>query len=179
VVAADQSHVFERLGERHNGHIRRCPVDLQAMMEAAAGSDAIMATDGGGNFIFPALHPVVDGLMAIGKLLELLASQRVRLSEVVAELPISHVATREVAAAWEAKGRVMRCLVQQFGKYRHERLDGIKVYLADNAWVLIRPDADAALFHVVAEAATLAAAQEIAADYGGLVENLAQMSCGE
>ena len=179
VVAADQSHVFERLGERHNGHIRRCPVDLQAMMEAAAGSDAIMATDGGGNFIFPALHPVVDGLMAVGKLLELLAAQRVRLSEVVAELPISHVATREVAAAWEAKGRVMRCLVQQFGKYRHERLDGIKVYLADDAWVLIRPDADAALFHVVAEAATLAAAQEIAADYGGLVESLAQMSCGE
>jgi phosphomannomutase len=69
----------------------------------------------------------------------------------------------------ETKGRVMRCLMQQFAKFRHEAMDGIKIYIDDCEWVLIRPDEEGAVFHLVAEAPTLEAAQEIIADYGGLV----------
>ena len=50
------------------------------MMEAAASDGVSLAGDGNGNFIFPALHPAVDGLFALGKLLELLALQHSRLS---------------------------------------------------------------------------------------------------
>ena len=42
-------------------------------MHAAADNHVAMAGDGNGNFVFPGLHSVVDGLFALGKLLELLA----------------------------------------------------------------------------------------------------------
>jgi hypothetical protein len=39
---------------------------------------------------------------------------------------------------------------------------------------LIRPDADQPVFHITAEANSTAAAQELIADYGGLVRRLVQ-----
>jgi mannose-1-phosphate guanylyltransferase/phosphomannomutase len=174
VVTADQAGVFERLAERYGGRVRRCPLDPQALMEAADQGDVAMAGDGTGNFVFPALHPAIDGLIAIGKLLEMLALQKTRLSQVVADLPPFFTASAAVEGNWETKGRVMRSLIEQFGRFQHEILDGIKIHLSDDEWVLVRPDADAALFHVTVEAHSAVAAQELLADYTGLVRNLAQ-----
>ena len=100
-------------------------------MEAASDGDVIMAGDGTGNFVFPALHPAIDGMIAVGKLIELLAQQNISLSQVVADLPAFHVESGEVPATWETKGRVMRCLVEQFAKFRTETIDGIKIFLSD------------------------------------------------
>jgi mannose-1-phosphate guanylyltransferase/phosphomannomutase len=177
VITTEQSCVFEQIAELYGGSVRRCAVDPQALMRASASGDVVMACDGTGNFVFPALHPAVDGLLAVGKLLELLAVQKTHLSEVIAGLPASFTASGRVDGDPVTKGRVMRCLMQQFSKFRHEVLDGIKVYLEDGEWVLIRPDEDAAVFHLAAEGHSLAAAQELIADYSGLVRNLVREPC--
>lgn len=179
VVTVDQPLIFERLAERYGGRVRRCAVDLQALMQAAAEDGVVMAGDGGGSFVFPRLHPAVDGLFAFGKLLELLARQGTRLSEVIADLPPFYVATGRVDGIWETKGTVMRCLIEQLSKLRHETLDGIKVYLNNDEWVLIRPDNDTSTFYLVAEAQTSAAAQELIADYGGIVHRFVKGPCSK
>ncbi len=177
VVTVDQSRVFERLAERFGGQVRRCPIDPQALMMAASEGEIVMACDGAGNFVFPALHPAIDGLIAIGKLVEFLARRNVCLSEVVADLPTFHVASGVVPATWETKGRVMRCLVEQFAKFPTETIDGLKICLSGESWVLVRPDADQPVFHVTAEANSITAAQGLVADYGGLVRRLVQSPC--
>ncbi len=179
VVSVDQSQLFERLAGRYGGHVRRCPIDTQALMQAAAQDGVAMACDGTGNFVFPAFHPAIDGLVALGKLLELLALQHTRLSAVVADLPASFVATGDVEGTLETKGRVMRCLMAHFAGFRHEMVDGVKVFLDDATWVLIYPDPDTARFHVVAEADSDAAAQAIVAEYSALVRNLVQTTCAD
>ena len=85
----------------------------------------------------------------------------------------------KVEGVWETKGRIMRCLIQQFTKLRVETLDGIKIYLNDTEWVLIKPDNDTAAFHLVAEARSPQAAQEIIADYGGIVHRYVQAPCSD
>jgi mannose-1-phosphate guanylyltransferase/phosphomannomutase len=178
-VTVDQPAVYEQLAEMYGGQVRRTPVDLQALMSAATESDVVMATDGSGNFAFPDLYPGIDGLFAVGKLLELLALQRTNLSQVITDLPPFHVATGHVDGAWETKGRVMRCLIAQFSKMRHETVDGIKLHLGEHEWVLIRPDNDTPQFHLTAEAPSLPAAQELIADYGGLVRRYVQEPCAD
>ena len=179
VITADQSRIFERLSERYAGRVHRCTLDPQALMGAADRDGVVMAGDGNGAFVFPAFQPAVDGLIAIGKLLELLALQRTTLAQVVADLPPFFIASGTVEGTWETKGRVMRCLMAQFDKFRHETLDGIKIHLNDDEWVLVRPDADAAFFHVIVEAHSAPAAQELLADYSGLVHSLVQSPCAE
>ena len=179
VVSVDQSQLFERLAARHGGHVRRCPVESQALMQAAVQNATAMACDGTGNFVFPAFHPAVDGLMALGKLLELLALQRTRLSAVVADLPAFFMAADEVEGTSETKGRVMRRLMEHFAGRRQEMLDGIKVFLDDVTWVLIYPDPDTARFHVVAEADSDAAAQQIVAEHSEIVRHLVERTCAD
>jgi len=174
VVTTDQSRVFEQLAARHGGYVRRCPVDALALMLAAAQDEVAMACDGTGNFVFPAFHPALDGLMALGKLLELLALQRTRLSTVVADLPAFFMAAGDVEGTPETKGGVMRSLMEHFAGRRQEMLDGIRVFLNEVTWVLIYPDPDMARFHVVAEAGSDAAAQRIVSEHAELVHHLVQ-----
>ena len=98
---------------------------------------------------------------------------------VLAELPPFYVATGQISGQWESKGRVMRCLLQQFSKMRHETGDGIKVYLGDHEWVSIRPDNDTTVFYLTAEAGSPHAAQELIADYGGIVSSYIQQPCAD
>jgi mannose-1-phosphate guanylyltransferase / phosphomannomutase len=123
------------------------------------------------------MHSAVDGILAVGKLLELLALRDARLSEVIAALPPFFTAATQVEVTWDSKGRIMRCLLEQFAQYRTETVDGIKIYLDDQEWVLIRPDADRAIFHVVAEARSSPAALALLAQYSRLLTGMAHSAC--
>jgi mannose-1-phosphate guanylyltransferase/phosphomannomutase len=163
---------FETIAAQYDARVLRCKMDPHALMTASAGEDVIMATDGMGNYVFPRFQPVIDGLMAVVKLLEYLATQKTTLANVVSGLPAFHVKRSEVSCPWEAKGKVMRLLNQQYKERRAEMIDGIKILLGDQEWVLILPDPDYPKFHVHAEARTDAEAQELVDRYIRIVEGL-------
>ncbi len=172
VVPVDLSQVFEQIAAAHGGTVRRTRVDVQDLMATSAREAITMAADGTGYFVFPCFQPVVDGLVATIKLLEMLAIQKVKLSEVIRNLPPFYVAKGRVNCPWEAKGTVMRLLNEQYKNVQIERLDGIKIYLSDREWVLVRPDPDQPLFHIVAESSSPQQAEELVEKYRHIVEGL-------
>jgi mannose-1-phosphate guanylyltransferase/phosphomannomutase len=171
VVPVDQSLAFEQIAGRYGGRVVRTKVDPHSLMTACLQEGVVMAGDSTGNFIFPAFQPAMDGLMATAKLLEFLAIQETRLSEVVAGLPPFFLASGQVECPWEAKGKVMRLLSEQF-KESAETVDGIKIWLGGGTWVLLRPDLDRPLCRVVAEAGSTDEAQEIVDRYRELLLEL-------
>lgn len=170
-VPVTQPTMFERLAEQYGGRVLRTKADLYNLMSASTKEGVILAGDGGGNFILPQFQPAVDGLMATAKLLEYLATQKTKLSEVVAGLPPYYVTSRQVSCDWENKGTVMRLLNQQFQEQKIERTDGLKIYLGDE-WVLVLPDPDRPVFHVFAEGSSPSSAESLAAKYVRIVESL-------
>ncbi len=170
-VPVTQPRIFEALAAQYDGSVLRTKADLYSLMSAATKEGVILAGDGNGNFILPQFQPAVDGLMATAKLLEFLATQQTKLSEVVAALPPYHVATRQVSCDWEDKGTVMRLLNQQFQEQKIERTDGLKIYLGDE-WVLVLPDPDRPVFHVFAEGSSDSSAESLVAKYVRIVESL-------
>jgi mannose-1-phosphate guanylyltransferase / phosphomannomutase len=172
VVPVNMPSLFDRIAAKHGGKVLRCKVDSHDLMNAAAREGVILAADGGGNFIFPEFQPAIDGLMATAKLLEFLAREQTSLAEVIASLPSYHVSHSLVSCPWEAKGRVMRLLNQQYKDRRAELIDGIKILLGEDEWVLILPDPDFPRFHVYAEARDSAQAKELADRYVRIVEGL-------
>ncbi|RIK33807.1 MAG: nucleotidyl transferase [Chloroflexi bacterium] len=165
-------NLFEPLIEKYGAQLVRVKNDQQALMEAALLPDVYFAFGGGGDFIFPAFQPVVDGLMAIAKILELLAVHRTTLQQVVRGLPPFFVAQRRVYSAWENKGSVLRLLNEQYHKQLLSSVDGIKLSLHGNDWVMIAPDPDGPFFHIYAEAASRDAANATADRYARIVEGL-------
>lgn len=172
-VPVSAPRIFDRIARRHGGNVMYTKVDPQDLMTAAAREKVIFAGDQAGNFIFPAFQPAIDGLMAVAKLLEFLATQNTTLSAVADELPEYHMVERQVGCPWEAKGTVMRRLNEQYQDRPIRQTDGVKIELnGDGDWVLILPDPDKPLFRVYAESCTDEQAGRLAEEYAQVVQDL-------
>ncbi|GCF08591.1 mannose-1-phosphate guanyltransferase [Dictyobacter arantiisoli] len=164
---------LQHIAKRYDGTIQYTKVLPHALMTAAGREGVVLVGDGSGQFAFPELHPAFDGLLAIAKLLELLASFDMRLSEVVDDLPAYYMSSARVTCPWEHKGKVMRILSEQYRERRSKPIDGIKIDLGKE-WVLILPDADSPFFHIFAESVSSEQAQALAEKYARVVSGLQQ-----
>jgi len=166
-------NALQYIAQRYEGHIQHTKVLRHAMMTAATREGVVLVGDGAGGFVMPILHPAFDGMLAIAKLLELLAVFHTRLSDVVDDLPPYYMSTTRVTCPWEYKGKVMRILSEQYRERRAKPIDGIKIELGKE-WVLVLPDADRPLFHIVAESVSNDQAQALAEKYARVVSGLQQ-----
>ncbi len=164
---------LQHIANRYEGHIHHSKVLPHALTTAANRDGVVLVGDGRGGFVFPILQPAFDGMLAIAKLLELLATFNMRLSEVVDDLPAYYMSSTRVTCPWEHKGKVMRILSEQYRERRTKPIDGIKIDLGKE-WVLVLPDADSPLFHVVAESVSNEQAQALAEKYARVVSGLQQ-----
>jgi mannose-1-phosphate guanylyltransferase/phosphomannomutase len=171
-VPVSMPDVFESLAAAHQGQVLRTKLNPQALMQAANRPEVVMAADGNGSFIFPELHPVVDGMFAVAKLLEYLTTQKAALSQAVKAVPAYFLAQEQVACPWEQKGTVMRLLNQQFKERLGKQIDGCRIELGREEWVLVLPDADRPVFHIYAQARSNSEAKDLASRYVRIVESL-------
>ena len=164
---------LQHIARRYEGQILYTKVLAHAMMTAAGRDSVVLVGDSAGSYVFPELQPAFDGMLATVKLLELLATFQMHLSEVVDDLPAYYMSSTTVNCPWEHKGKVMRILSEQYRERRAKPIDGIKIDLGKE-WVLVLPDADRPLFHVVAESVSNEQAQALAEKYARVVSGLQQ-----
>jgi mannose-1-phosphate guanylyltransferase/phosphomannomutase len=164
--------IIETVAQEYGGKVIYTKVMPQSQTNAATQDSVVMVGDGAGSFVFPELHPAFDAMFALMKLLELLARFDMRLSEVVDQLPPYYLIRTQVNCPWEYKGKVMRILSEQYRERREEPIDGVKIDLGAEEWVLVLPDADRPLFHVLAEARSRDSAQALADKYARVVSGL-------
>lgn len=166
---------LEQIAAPHGGHVLRTKVDAHALTKVACEAPVIMAADGRGSFIFPQFQCASDGLMALAKLLEFLATQQTTLSAVIANLPPSKVIHERVSCPWEAKGTVMRRLNEHSQDKQVDTTDGVKIRLNETEWVLVLPDPDYPQFQIYAESASQAQAIALVQKYVDLVNKLQEL----
>ena len=172
VVPVTMSQAVEKIVEFHGGYVIRGRFNLNDLMRQSTHPDVILATDGRGHFIFPQFQPVVDGLFALVKLLELMSQYNTVLSEVLQQLPPVHMTNAQVPCPWEVRGAVMRRLQETFRGQTVDLTDGLKVWVDQETWVLLRPDPDRPIIHVDAEAPTPEGAKELLTESVRLIETL-------
>jgi phosphomannomutase len=110
-------------------------------------------------------------VMALAKLLELLARTGTRLSDVVDELPSINLARVEVPTPWEVKALVMRRLIERTNGERTDTTDGVKTYRGRD-WALVVPHPTEPVIRVWAEAGSPEDASALAEEFVRLVEEL-------
>jgi mannose-1-phosphate guanylyltransferase/phosphomannomutase len=168
-VSVSMPSVFEQIAAEYGGSVLRTRANVQALMEAANRPDVILAADRNGSFIWPAFQPVVDGMMTIAKLLEFGATQG-NLDDALQAVPAYHMAEGTADCPWESKGTVMRLLNQQYQGRMGQQIDGVKIVLGDDEWVLVLPDADHPLFYIYAQASSDEQAYELVRRYERIVQ---------
>jgi len=162
VPVSTTTHV-ERIAASKGKQVRYTKLSAAALADAAAEPGVGFAANGEGGFILPGFLPAFDAAASLVKIMDLLARQGDRLSEVVERQPRVHLSHETVITPWEQKGLVMRSLVEQASR-ELVLVDGVKV-LHDDGWVLALPDPEEPVTHVWAEAGTDADARRLAQEY--------------
>jgi mannose-1-phosphate guanylyltransferase / phosphomannomutase len=164
------TRVAEQVCRYHGVRVDWTATSLDALTEAAAAEDVILAADGRGGFVVPEFCRTMDGIAAFTWMLGLVARARLTLSQIDARIPEAHLLRRSVPTPWAAKGGVMRAVVEAAGDRPLDTTDGIRVTDEDDGWVLVLPDPDGALTHLWAEGADDDAAQSLLDEWGAVVE---------
>ena len=134
------------------------------VLRAAASPDVCLATDGEGGMVWPYFFGAFDAMYTLVKLLELRAGAGEPISTAIARLPRAAYLTATEFVPWEAKGRVMRTLLEEHRDHDLDLVDGIKVFV-DDGFVLVRPDPDEPACHIVASVGDEARGHALLEDY--------------
>jgi phosphomannomutase/phosphoglucomutase len=129
---------------------------------------AVYGGEGNGGFIFPKHQMCRDGAMAAAIVLELLAVNKMKASDLkkmvsnYSNVKIKiHLPGKDLKKIMTALTKKIKQEQKQIGFEKAETIDGIKLWFKDG-WVLIRPSGTEPMIRVVAEAKTKKAAQKYA-----------------
>jgi mannose-1-phosphate guanylyltransferase/phosphomannomutase len=163
-VPVTATRVIDDMAAAYGFNVKRTKTSARHMMEMAREKDVVFVGEEFGGFIFPAFQCAFDGMYAIAKILEMMATKEVRLHQLMREVPPSHLVREIVPCPWEKKGIVMRQLIEYTKDKEVVLLDGIKVFYGKD-WVAAYPSSDHAYFHVYAEGGTMEGAKRLAKEY--------------
>jgi mannose-1-phosphate guanylyltransferase/phosphomannomutase len=150
--------------ETSGGSFTATPGEASAVLRASAAPGVCLAADGEGGFIWPSFFGAFDAMYTLVKLLEMRAVFGAKLSDVRRRLPVSTYITATEFCPWEAKGRVMRRLLEEHEGRELDLVDGLKVFV-EGGFVLVRPDPDEPSYHVVASVDDEATGRQLVDEY--------------
>ncbi|HEV3474134.1 MAG TPA: sugar phosphate nucleotidyltransferase, partial [Actinomycetota bacterium] len=170
-VPVTTTRAVEDLVRSRGGEVVWTKVSASALCAAGEEGGVVFAGAEGGGYVFPEFLPAYDAVMSLAKLLELLARSETKLSEVAGAMPPVHVARLDVPTPWEAKGTVMRRLVERLNGEKTVTIDGVKAYRGRD-WALVIPHPQEPVVRVWAEAEGPDGSRAMAEEFGSLVEEL-------
>ncbi|UCF88444.1 MAG: NTP transferase domain-containing protein [bacterium] len=148
-VPANASGNLEKLALEHDASVIRTPISTSAILDAAYSGSAFLAGNLEGGVAFPDFHPSFDAMFCLLKTMEMMVASGARLGDLVDSLPEAYLQHSIVPCAWEAKGQVMRTLIEELGE-ETKAIEGVRLE-DDDGWVLIYPSSNHACFHIYGE----------------------------
>ena len=167
-VPVTASRAIDQMAETYGYEVLRTKTSARGLMEAAHTDDILFVGETSGGYIFPEFHAAFDGMYALVKILEMLATHEVSLHKLLREIPPSILINERVSCPWENKGKVMRHLTELARDKDTVLMDGIKIYSKNN-WIAALPSQDEPYFNIIAEAGTEEAARKLITKYSELI----------
>lgn len=166
-IAASQ--VVEQIASRTGHKVLRPGRSRRSLATLARSHDIGFAGSTSGGYIFSDFLASYDGVMTLGMLARMLATDGRSLSQVVAELPTFHLLESEIACPPDRKGAVMRAVTERAAGMSPDLTEGVKVTV-DGGWALVLPHSSDPVVTVYSEGSDPAQALELAEEWKAIVE---------
>lgn len=141
------SQVVEHLGKK----VIRTQVGSPKVIEKMKKFEASFGFEANGGGISSEIMFTRDGGSTTIKFLNILAASKKSIEELVAELPKFYLFKTKVDYKWELKEKILLKAKGRFKGIKVEELDGLKIWMDENTWMLFRSSANAPEFRVFAE----------------------------
>jgi len=159
VVNASTSLVIDDLARQYGVRVHRTPVGEIHVASKARQSGAVIAGEGNGGVILPALHLGRDAIAGIALILQHLVEKSKPLSQVHADLPQYVIVKDKITLPFGVDARrLVARLTEAHRSGPIDLTDGLKL-LYDASWVHIRASNTEPIVRVMAEAPSAEEAQ--------------------
>lgn len=170
--------MIDSLAQRYGLTVHETPVGFNHIADLMQTEDVLIGGEESGGISIRGHIPEGDGILMGLILLEVMASARAPLHEIIADLQAqagpAHYARHDATLAKQLpKGEVVKRVsenapAQIAGETvaRVDTMDGVKFYLADGSWLLVRPSGTEPVLRIYAEARAPEAVRALL-DFGG------------
>jgi phosphomannomutase/phosphoglucomutase len=175
VTPVTTSSCFDDVVKENNGTVIHTAVGSPIVARVMIDNNSVFGGEENGGLIFPEMQYCRDSAMSITKILEILAKENKKLSELIDKIPKYEVYKTKMPCPDGKKELVMKTLADTTKKdsnvLKVDETDGVKLYLKDG-WVLMRPSGTEPIFRVYAESKDKTKAENIATTYKEITEKL-------
>ncbi|MFQ5920788.1 MAG: phosphoglucosamine mutase [Nitrososphaerales archaeon] len=151
VTPINSSALIDIVAGRFNAEVIKTKVGSVEVSRKMLGISALVGLEENGGFMYAKHIPVRDGAMSGALMLEAVASRSKRLSELVNGLPTFYQYKTKFACTKEESRRIVERLVSKAEGKRIETLDGVKIWVTDTSWAMVRQSGTEPVLRLYAE----------------------------
>jgi len=171
VVPATASQSIEIVSKPYGGKVVRSKLGAHHLLKTICDEGALFGGDEHGGFVLPNFLKAYDGIAASVKLLEVMARERLKLSDMISDIPVFARAEGVASCPWRYKGEVMRALIDEASSGRIDTTEGLKVFHKDG-WVNVIPSSEEPVMLLYAEAGSKESAEALISSYAARIREL-------
>lgn len=168
VTTFSTSQVIDQIGKQ----IIRTKIGSPYVAQAIKENDAVFGFESNGGCFFPDLMLSRDGGSTTIKFLNIFLNQKLPMSAFVATLPKYYLYKDKVECPFEKAPFILEEAKKQIKGVRIEEIDGLKIWINENSWILFRSSKNAPEFRVFAESPSETDSQNLAQKGIELVKKL-------
>ncbi|RLE51130.1 MAG: phosphoglucosamine mutase [Candidatus Methanomethylicota archaeon] len=168
VTPVSSSKMIEDVAIAHNGKVIWTKVGSVVVSHKLKEVNGILGIEENGGVFYPPHQPVRDGAMTTALILNVMAEKGEKLSELIDELPKYYNWKDKVPCPNNLKKPVIDevlSLAMREEKMKIDTIDGVKIWIDENTWVLIRASGTEPIIRVYAEAKSEDEAIKIVENY--------------
>jgi len=148
------SRMIDDVAKMFSVQVVRTAVGERNVVEGMRVNHAVAGGEGNGGVIFPACHEGRDSLVGIALILDLMATQKKKLSELVNSIPKYNMVKEKFPRSGVFnKEDLRKKLIATFPNAQVSTIDGIRVDI-EGGWTHIRPSNTEPIVRIITEAAS-------------------------
>ena len=175
VTPVTTSSCFDDVVKENNGTVIHTAVGSPIVARVMMEKKSVFGGEENGGLIFPEMQYCRDSAMTIAKILEIMAKENKKLSELIDEIPKYEVFKTKIPCPHEKKEIVMKKIIEvtkdDDSVIKVDQTDGIKLYVKDG-WVIMRPSGTEPIFRIYSESKEKNIAEKIAMKYKVITEEI-------
>lgn len=153
VTNLSSSRMLDDIAQRYGSTVRRTAVGEANVVAAMLETGAPIGGEGNGGVIDTRIVPGRDSMVGMAYVLQLMANEGKKLSEIVADIPKYEIVKTKFECRREDANRAVEALKKAFASEKVDTQDGIRIDW-DKAWVHARPSNTEPIMRIIAEAPT-------------------------
>ena len=160
VTNLSTTRAIDDVARQFGAKVIRTEVGEINVVEKLIKKGGLIGGEGNGGVILPVILPCRDSMAGMTIVLEYMARERKKLSEILADIPRYEIIKKAIDCSFEEASVVIREFEEKYSSEKINTLDGIKIDFKD-AWVHIRPSNTEPIMRIIVEGRTLAQAQKL------------------